>query len=151
MRISDSCLFEPTRRRVETVGRNVQDAHHLRGTQIHQVPLDIDCIFHWIITVDSLELSGDYRTAFDIGEDLDFTGMQVKALISDGTEQEVPWTDLTIEGYNKNQRGEQTLKLSYKEAFTQLTVTVLKKDAGMITVSLTLLGDSVHNSDTDGT
>lgn len=103
------------------------------------------------ITVDSLELSGDYRTAFDIGEDLDFTGMQVKALISDGTEQEVPWTDLTIEGYNKNQRGEQTLKLSYKEAFTQLTVTVLKKDAGTITVSLTLLGDSVHNSDTDGT
>ena len=67
--------------------------------------------------------------------------MQVKALISDGTEQEVPWTDLTIEGYNKNQRGEQTLKLSYKEAFTQLTVTVLKKDAGTITVSLTLLGD----------
>ena len=103
------------------------------------------------ITVDSLELSGDYRTAFDIGEDFDFTGMQVKALISDGTEQEIPWTDLTIEGYNKNQRGEQTLKLSYKEAFTQLTVTVLKKDAGMITVSLTLLGDSVHNSDTDGT
>lgn len=103
------------------------------------------------ITVDSLEISGDYRTAFDIGEDLDFTGMQVKALISDGTEQEVPWTDLTIEGYNKNQRGEQTLKLSYKEAFTQLTVTVLKKDAGTITVSLTLLGDSVHNSDTDGT
>ena len=103
------------------------------------------------ITVDSLELSGDYRTAFDIGEDLDFTGMQVKALISDGTEQEIPWTDLTIEGYNKNQRGEQTLKLSYKEAFTQLTVTVLKKNAGTITVSLTLLGDSVHNSDTDGT
>ena len=32
------------------------------------------------ITVDSLELSGDYRTAFDIGEDFDFTGMQVKAL-----------------------------------------------------------------------
>ena len=30
------------------------------------------------ITVDSLELSGDYRTAFDIGEDFDFTGMQVK-------------------------------------------------------------------------
>lgn len=103
------------------------------------------------ITVDSLELSGDYRTAFDIGEDLDFTGMQVKALISDGTEQEIQWTDLTIEGYNKNQRGEQTLKLSYKEAFTQLTVTVLKKNAGTITVSLTLLGDSVHNSDTDGT
>ena len=53
------------------------------------------------ITVDSLELSGDYRTTFDIGEDLDFTGMQVKALISDGTEQEIPWTDLTIEGYKK--------------------------------------------------
>ena len=42
------CLFSTAR--VETVGRNVQDAHHLRGTQIHQAPLDIDCIFHRIIT-----------------------------------------------------------------------------------------------------
>ena len=69
------------------------------------------------ITVDSLEISGDYRTAFDIGEDLDFTGMQVKALSVMGTEQEVPWTDLTIEGYNKNQRGEQTLKLLIKKLY----------------------------------
>mgnify|MGYP000891124143 CR=1 FL=1 len=72
--------------------------------------------------------------------------MKVVAVISDGTQKEIPLSDLTIEGYNKNRRGEQKLKISYKEAFVELTVKVLKKDAGMITVSFTLLGDSVHGS-----
>lgn len=96
--------------------------------------------------VDSLELTGDYRTEFYLGEDLDLTGMKAVAVISDGTRQELSWTDLTIEGYNKDKRGEQKLKISYKEAFVELTVRVLKKDAGTITVSFTLLGDSVHGS-----
>ena len=96
--------------------------------------------------VDSLELTGDYRTEFYLGEDLDLTGMKAVAVISDGTRQELSWTDLTIEGYNKDKRGEQKLKISYKEAFVELTVRVLKKDAGTITVSFMLLGDSVHGS-----
>lgn len=96
--------------------------------------------------VDSLELTGDYRTEFYLGEDLDLTGMIAVAVISDGTRQELSLTDLTIEGYNKDKRGEQKLKISYKEAFVELTVRVLKKDAGTITVSFTLLGDSVHGS-----
>lgn len=96
--------------------------------------------------VDSLELTGDYRTEFYLGEDLDLTGMKAVAIISDGTRQELSLTDLTIEGYNKDKRGEQKLKISYKEAFVELTIRVLKKDAGTITVSFTLLGDSVHGS-----
>lgn len=98
------------------------------------------------VYVDSLELTGDYRTEFYLGEALDLSGMKVVAVISDGTQKEIPLSDLTIEGYNKNRRGEQKLKISYKEAFVELTVKVLKKDAGMITVSFTLLGDSVHGS-----
>lgn len=98
------------------------------------------------VYVDSLELTGDYRTEFCLGEDLDLSGMKVVAIISDGTRQELSWTDLTIEGYNKDKRGEQKLKISYKEAFVELTIRVLKKDAGTITVSFTLLGDSVHGS-----
>lgn len=98
------------------------------------------------VYVDSLELTGDYRTEFYLGEDLDLSGMKVVAVISDGTRQELSLTDLTIEGYNKDKRGEQKLKISYKEAFVELTVKVLKKDAGTITVSFTLLGDSVHGS-----
>ena len=98
------------------------------------------------VYVDSLELTGDYRTEFYLGEDLDLTGMKAVAVISDGTRQELSLTDLTIEGYNKDKRGEQKLKISYKEAFVELTVRVLKKDAGTITVSFTLLGDSVHGS-----
>jgi hypothetical protein len=98
------------------------------------------------VYVDSLELTGDYRTEFYLGEDLDLSGMKVVAVISDGTRQELSLTDLTIEGYNKDKRGEQKLKISYKEAFVELTVKVLKKNAGTITVSFTLLGDSVHGS-----
>lgn len=100
--------------------------------------------------VDSLELTGDYRTEFYLGEDLDLTGMKAVAIISDGTRQELSLTDLTIEGYNKDKRGEQKLKISYKEAFVELTVRVLKKDAGTITVSFTLLGDSAHGSADEG-
>lgn len=74
-----------------------------------------------------LELTGDYRTEFYLGEDLDLTGMKAVAVISDGTRQELSLTDLTIEGYNKDKRGEQKLKISYKEAFVELTVRVLKK------------------------
>lgn len=102
------------------------------------------------VYVDSLELTGDYRTEFCLGEDLDLSGMKVVAVISDGTRQELSLTDLTIEGYNKDKRGEQKLKISYKEAFVELTVKVLKKDAGTITVSFTLLGDSVHGSAKEG-
>lgn len=98
------------------------------------------------VYVESLELTGDYRTEFCLGEDLDLSGMKVVAVISDGTRQELSLTDLTIEGYNKDKRGEQKLKISYKEAFVELTVKVLKKNAGTITVSFTLLGDSVHGS-----
>lgn len=79
------------------------------------------------VYVDSLELTGDYRTEFYLGEDLDLSGMKVVAVISDGTRQELSLTDLTIEGYNKDKRGEQKLKISYKEAFVELTVKVLKK------------------------
>lgn len=99
------------------------------------------------VYVDSLELTGDYRTEFYLGEDLDLSGMKVVAVISDGTQKEISLSDLTIEGYNKNRRGEQKLKISYKEAFVELTVKVLKKDAGMITVSFSLLGDEVHGGD----
>lgn len=99
------------------------------------------------VYVDSLDLTGDYRTEFYLGEDLNLSGMKVVAVISDGTQKEIPLSDLTIEGYNKNRRGEQKLKISYKEAFVELTVKVLKKDAGMITVSFSLLGDEVHGGD----
>jgi hypothetical protein len=37
------------------------------------------------VYVDSLELTGDYRTEFYLGEDLDLSGMKVVAVISDGT------------------------------------------------------------------
>ena len=100
---------------------------------------------------EKLEISGDYRTEFNQGEDLDLTGMTVKAQMSDGTTRDVAVSELTIDGYNKDGHGEQTLTLSYSGASTQIVVKVLKKDAQDIKVNFMLLGDQKHDSDTDKT
>ena len=94
--------------------------------------------------VEKLELSGDYRTEFYFGEELDLTGMVVKAYMSDGTTRDVAVSDLTVEGYNKDKRGNQSLTVSYEEASVQVPVKVLKKDPEDIKVSFEVLGDSVH-------
>ena len=100
---------------------------------------------------EKLEISGDYRTEFYQGEDLDLKGMTVKAQMSDGTTRDVAVSELTIDGYNKDGHGEQTLTLSYSGASTQIVVKVLKKDAQDIKVNFMLLGDQKHDSDTDKT
>ena len=100
---------------------------------------------------EKLEISGDYRTEFYLGEELDLTGMTIKAEMSDGTTRDVAVSDLTIEGYNKDERGEQTLKLSYEGANVQILIKVLKKDPEDIKVHFMLLGDQIHNSDEDKT
>ena len=100
---------------------------------------------------EKLEISGDYRTEFYQGEDLELKGMTVKAQMSDGTAKDLAASDLTIEGYNKDGHGQQTLTLSYDGASTQIVVKVLKKDAQDIKVHFMLLGDKKHNSDTDKT
>ena len=99
---------------------------------------------------ESITLSGDFKKDYFLGEELDFAGMEIRVAMSDGTYKEVAPADAKIEGYNKDKRGKQVIRVTYGAATTEFTVTVLKKDAGTINVSFELLGDKKHNSDEDG-
>lgn len=98
---------------------------------------------------EELDITGKYKTEFYVGDDLDLTGMKIKAKMSDGTTRDLEVSDLIIEGYNKDKRGEQSVKLSYEGASQIVLVRVLRKDAGTIKVTFSLLGDKKHNSDKD--
>lgn len=98
-----------------------------------------------------LELSGDYKTTFYLGHDLDLTGMKITAKYNDGTTEDVPLDKVEITGYDKNVRGTQELKLEYNKFVKTLNVKVLKRTDGKISVTFSLLGDSIHDSDEDNT
>ena len=93
-----------------------------------------------------LEVSGEYKTEYYVGQKLDLDGIILTVSLSDGSKQNVNPDEVTISGYDRNQRGQQTVTLSYGAASTTIAVTVLKNPAGAdeITVKFTLLGDAAH-------
>ena len=86
-----------------------------------------------------------------IGEKLDLTGITLTAKWSDGTTSGVALNDpeLKITGFDTNTRGQQTVTLSYGAAKAEITVTVLLPVGKNITVTFSLLGDSVHGNSGD--
>ena len=90
-----------------------------------------------------LELSGDYKTDFYLDEDLDLTGLVVKAIYDDGNEKEVALSDLKITGYDNTKHGNQTLTLEYGGEKAQINIRVLRKGDD-IKVTFQLLGDTKH-------
>lgn len=98
---------------------------------------------------ESVEISGTYRTEYEPGEDLDLTGMVIKVRMNVGSEKTVSLSDVKIEGYNKDRRGEQKVRIVCGAAYAEITVKVLKKDPEDIHVSFELLGDKKHDSDAD--
>ena len=96
----------------------------------------------------SLEASGNYKTTYTMGDALDLTGITLTAKWSDGTTSGVALNDpeLKITGFDTNTRGQQTVTLSYGAAKAEITVTVLLPVGKDITVTFSLLGDSVHGN-----
>ena len=99
----------------------------------------------------SLEASGNYKTTYTMGDALDLTGITLTAKWSDGTTSGVALNDpeLKITGFDTNTRGQQTVTLSYGAAKAEITVTVLLPVGKDITVTFSLLGDSVHGNSGD--
>ena len=99
----------------------------------------------------SLEASGNYKTTYTMGDALDLTGITLTAKWSDGTTSGVALNDpeLKITGFDTNTRGQQTVTLSYGAAKAEITVTVLLPVGKNITVTFSLLGDSVHGNSGD--
>ena len=99
----------------------------------------------------SLEASGNYKTTYTMGDTLDLTGISLTATWSDSTTTSVALNDpeLKISGFDTHKRGQQTVTLSYGAAKAEITVTVLLPVGKDITVTFSLLGDSVHGNSGD--
>ena len=97
----------------------------------------------------ALEISGAYKKEYDLGEELDLSGATITVTMSDGTKAHPAWKELTFVGYNPNKIGSQMLQVKYGAVETTITVAVFPP-TGKIVVTFSLLGDTVHDSDTDG-
>ena len=92
-----------------------------------------------------LTASGSYKTEYNLGEELNLNGIKLTATWTNGTTSTLSLGDVTIEGYDKNTVGNQTISLSYGAAVAYITVTV-KPVSTKITVSVTILGDTKHGN-----
>lgn len=97
----------------------------------------------------ALEITGDYKKEYDLGEELDLSGATITVTMSDGTKAHPEWKGLTFIGYNPDKVGSQMLQVKYGAVETTITVAVFPP-AGKIAVTFSLLGDDIHDSDTDG-
>ena len=98
-----------------------------------------------------LDLTGDYKTDYVIGEDFDTTGMEFKAYWTDGSTTKPGADDVEFSGFNKDERGQQTITATLGAASTTFVVTVLKDidPDETIDVYITILGDHRHGDVAD--
>lgn len=95
-----------------------------------------------------LNIEGEYKTSYLLGEQLDFSGMTLTVAYHTGETKEITADDVEIKNYDSNKRGIQTVSFVYQGVSAQIEVTVLKPAAENITVYISVLGDTNHGPDT---
>ena len=90
-----------------------------------------------------LKYDGICKTEYQIGEDLDLTGLEITGYWDNNTVTRIDLKDIAISGYNKNQTGKQNVALSYGAAKLYIVVTVIPKST-TVTVTVSILGDEKH-------
>ena len=80
--------------------------------------------------LESIELSGDVKTEYELGEALDLSGLTVTAVYSDGTRTEIQAGEdgYIVSGYDPNAVGPQTVTVSYGGKTAEFTVTVTESE-----------------------
>ncbi len=81
-------------------------------------------------TLEKIELSGDVKTEYKQGEDLDLSGLTVTAVYSDGSRTEIQAGEggYTVSGYDADTAGTQTVTITYGGESVTFTVTVAEKE-----------------------
>ena len=90
------------------------------------------------VTLESITVSGPTKTEYEIGDELDLTGLVVTAHYSDGSEAAVE--DYEVSGFDSSTAGEKTITVTYQDKTTTFTVNV-KEAAPVVTLeSITVSG-----------
>ena len=76
-----------------------------------------------VIELSSIKVTPPAKTSYAYGEELDLTGMVVKAVYSDGSEKDV--SDYEVTGYDKNTYGPQTITVKFGGKNAAFTVNVI--------------------------
>ena len=66
------------------------------------------------------------KTKYQIGEELDLTGLLVQAVYNDGSKEDIDLADLTITGFDSSTSGEKTLTIVYLNYQTTLKIKILE-------------------------
>ncbi|MEY8369232.1 DUF4430 domain-containing protein [Anaerovoracaceae bacterium 42-11] len=100
-----------------------------------------------------LSVSGEYKTTYYLGEELDFDNAVFTAMWTDGTKTHPEMSDIKFTGFNNKVRAVQTVTASYGDAQFSFEVVVLEKPVegkDTVTVHLVIKGDDAHDSEADG-
>ncbi len=93
-----------------------------------------------------IEITGPVKVEYTVGEELNTTGMVVKAVYSDGTKKEVT-EGIEITGYNKDVIGEQTITVTYEGKTATFKVTVKAASVTINVDSLLIVIDKAEEID----
>ena len=97
-----------------------------------------------------LTVSGDCKKTYYIGEKLDLTGLTFTAHWTQGkADTTVNIDDITVGQFDNETRGTKVIRLYYGSAMATISVNVIKDPTQNISVTFSLLGDDMHDSDKD--
>ena len=83
--------------------------------------ITLTAVYGEVVTLESITLSGTYKTEFKVGDTFNSDGLVVTAHYSDSSSQAV--TGYELSGYDMNTKGEQTVTVSYTEGGVTRTAT----------------------------
>lgn len=85
-----------------------------------------------ITDVSKISVTAPTKTEYTIGEELDLSGMVVKAEMSDGSEKILQASEYTIDtsAFDANKEGEYEIKVTYRSQSVTFTVKVVKQAGG---------------------
>jgi hypothetical protein len=87
----------------------------------------------------ALEVAGEYKTTYYIGESLDLSGIELTARYSDDTTESIALSDVVITGYDNTTRGSQEVTITYGPVSASIDVRVLLPVTGStVTVTVTI-------------
>ena len=93
-----------------------------------------------VVTLESITVSGPNKTEYEIGDELDLTGLVVTAHYSDRNEKVLSAGDYEVSGFDSSTAGEKTITVTYQDKTTAFTVNV-KEAAPVVTLeSITVSG-----------
>ncbi len=120
------------------------------GKDMENLAKMVDSLPNEAICYELVLKEGNVKTDYYLGEDFSFGNAKFTAKWTDGTEKEVAAKDITVSGYNKNSHSIQNVTLTCGYGQMSVQVAVKQKESGdvkkdTLTVSFTLLGDSVHD------